>query len=151
MLYGNRLKEVREEKGLNQVEVGKFLDIKGGVYSLYETEHTIIPSKHLIMLCVLFSVSLDYLFEFTDLKNYDSVNKNFDIKVIGQRLKEFRKGNKLTQERLARELNTTQSVIADYEKGRYLIATPFLYQICKNYSISSDYLLDRIDSPKYLK
>ena len=151
MLYGNNLKELREEKGLNQVEIGKVLDIKGGVYSLYETEYTIIPSKHLMVLCDLFSVSLDYLFEFTDFRKYQSVNKNPDIKISGQRLKEIRKENKLTQEKLAKELNTTQSVIADYERGRYLIATPFLYQVCKTYHISADYLLDRIDNPKYFK
>ena len=70
---------------------------------------------------------------------------------MGERLKEFRKNNKLTQSKLAVILNTTQSVIADYERGRYLIATPFLYTICKKYNISADYLLGKIDNPKYLK
>ena len=69
----------------------------------------------------------------------------------GNRLKEFRKENKLTQTKLASILNTTQSVIADYERGRYFISTPFLYTICKKYNISADYLLGRIDNPKYIK
>ena len=36
------------------------------------------------------------------------------------------------------------------EKGKYLISIPFLYTICKKYNISADYLLGKIDNPKYL-
>ena len=67
----------------------------------------------------------------------------------GTRLKEFRKENKITQDKLASILNTNQSVIANYERGRTIIATPFLYTICKKYNISADYLLGKINTPKY--
>ena len=79
-----------------------------------------------------------------------NTNLNIDIHKIGQNLKEFRKENKLNQEKLAEFLNIGKGTIADYERGRYLIATPFLYQICKKYNISTDYLLGKIDNPKYL-
>ena len=68
-----------------------------------------------------------------------------------ERLKELRKENKITQEKLADILNTNKSVICGYEKGRYIIATPFLYTIYKKYHISADYLLGKIDNPKYFK
>ena len=58
---------------------------------------------------------------------------------------------KLTQSKLADNLGCSYGTIAGYERGRYLIATPFLYQICKTYRISADYLLGKIDNPKYLK
>ena len=90
-------------------------------------------------------------FDFTEEKKYNSINNKLDKIKSGIRLKELRKELKLTQLKLATILNTTQSVIADYEKGRYLIATPFLYTICQKYHISADYLLGKIDSPKYLK
>ncbi len=48
-------------------------------------------------------------------------------------------------------LNTVHPVITNYENGKHLIATPFLYTICSKYNISADYLLGKIDSPKYLK
>lgn len=67
------------------------------------------------------------------------------------RLKEFRKENKLTQESLAQLLNVVKGTVGNYESGRALIATPFLYEICKKYKISADYLLGKIDEPKYLK
>ena len=150
MHYGETLKELREEKNLLQNDVAKELDIQGKVYSQYETEYAIIPSKHLITLSDFFNVSIDYILGFTKNKKYSN-KEIFDLKIYGKRLKEFRKEHKLTQEKLAKELNTTQSVIADYERGRYLIATPFLYTICKKYHISADYLLGRIDEPKYIK
>ena len=81
------------------------------------------------------------------LQNY----KNVENIIAGKRLKEFRKENKLTQEKLANILNTTFSNIAFYEKGRNLIAIPVLYEICKKYNISADYLLGRIDNPKFLE
>ena len=62
----------------------------------------------------------------------------------------IRNKNKLTQSKLAEILNTNQSVIANYERGRTPVATPFLYTICKKYNISADYLLGKTDSPKYL-
>ena len=97
-----------------------------------------------------FNVSFDYLFEFTNTCNYKKENKNIEIKIVGERLKAFRKSQKLTQVKLASILNTVQPVIANYEKGKNLIATPFLYTICKKYNISADYLLGKIDNPKYL-
>ena len=149
MNYGNTLKELREELNLLQNDVAKQIGIQGKVYSLYETEYTIIPSKHLVTLADFFDVSLDYLFGFTNTKQYLNVKSKINHALVGSRLKEFRKENKLTQSKLASILNTTQSVIADYERGRYLIATPFLYTICSKYHISADYLLGKIDDPKY--
>ena len=149
MYYGDKLKELREESNLLQSDIAAVINIQGKVYSLYETEYTIIPSKHLITLANFFNVSIDYIFKFTKVRQYPHLNQDLDIKTVGQRLKEFRKKNKLTQVKLASMLNTTQSVIADYERGRYLIATPFLYTICKKYHISADYLLGRIDEIKY--
>ena len=84
---------------------------------------------------------MDYILNFSQTNNYNKLNMEMNKIKTGTRLKEFRKSQKLTQEKLAEILNTTHSVIADYERGRYLIATPFLYTICKNYHISADYML----------
>lgn len=86
---------------------------------------------------------LDYIFEFTNKKTYDEINTNISKEPIN--LKKFRKSINLTQDKLAKALNTTQAVIANYERGRNLIGTPFLYDICKKYNISADYILGRID------
>ncbi len=154
MIYVNYkyiLKNLRDEKEVTQKEVANHLNISRSAYNDYESQKTIFPVKHLNALCNYFNISIDYLFDFTKTKNYLNTSKEINIKEAGNRLKEFRKEQKLTQVKLASELNTTFSNIAFYEKGRNLIATPFLYAICKTYHISADYLLGRTDSPKYLK
>ena len=114
-------------------------------------QYEIIPSKHLIKLVDYLNTSVDYLFGFTDIKQYPNYIVGINQKLAGERLKLWRKENKITQIKLATELNTTFSVISGYEIGRRLIATPFLYQICKKYNISADYLLGKIDYPIQLK
>lgn len=149
MNYENRIKEIREEENLSQEEVANILNIKRSTYGHYETEYQIIPINHLINFCEYFNVSIDFIFNLNKQKKikWKATNK----KIAGERLKEFRKVNKITQQKLATILNTTKSVISGYEHGRYLIATPFLYTICIKYQISADYLLGRCDTPKYLK
>ena len=150
MEYNNRLLELRTCINLTQEDIAKILKISRTTYKDYELQTSIIPIKHLVTLSKYFDVSIDYLFEFTKLVQYENV-KDVDKIEAGKRLKEFRKENKLTQQKLASILNTTFSSIAFNEKGRNLIATPFLYTICKKYNISADYLLGKIDNPKYLK
>ena len=151
MLYKEKLKELREENNLRQEDVANILGIKRGLYSQYEIEYSIIPVKHLIKICNYFNVSLDYILGFNKNKSCELINLDINSKTSGQRLKQFRKDNKITQDTLATFLNTNRSVIANYERGRNFIATPFLYSICNKYHVSADYLLGRIDSPMYLK
>lgn len=151
MNYGDNLKKLRIEKNLTQEEIAKILNIAKQTYNHYELQENILPIKHLNTISNFYNVSIDYILGLTDTKNYPNSKKEINNIEAGNRLKEFRKENKLTQVKLASILNTTFSSIAFNEKGRNLIATPFLYTICKNYNISADYLLGKIDNPKYLK
>ena len=151
MIYGERLKELREEKKLKQHEIATILNFHENGYGQFERETTLLPIKHLNTLSNFYKVSLDYIFNFTNNKEYKNLKSEINLELTGQRLKEFRKENKLTQEKLAKFLNTTHTNIVGYEKGKYIIATPYLYMICKKYHISADYLLGKTDNPKYLK
>ena len=62
MIYAFKLKELREEKNINQLELSKTLNIDNSVYAKYEKEYEIIPIKHLNTLCNYFNVSFDYIF-----------------------------------------------------------------------------------------
>lgn len=132
MLYKEKLKELREEQNLKQKDLAKIVNVDRSVYGRYEKEYQIIPIKHLCSICDFFQVSLDYIFTFVSNKSYTNIKK-IDKITMGERLKSFRKENKITQEKLAELLNTSQSTIADYERGKNFIATPFLYMICKKY------------------
>ena len=151
MEYGKILSKLRIEKGLTQDNIANFLNIDRTTYNHYEVQENIIPIKHLISLVNYFNISIDYLFGFVENEQYKNIIFDVDNIKAGLRLKEFRKENGLTLKNLAAFLNTTFSNISWYEKGRNLIATSFLYMICAKYNISADYLLGRIDKPKYLK
>ena len=150
-MYSNQLKKLRNNNNITQAFLSLLLGVHEYVYGQYEREYVIMPLKHLNILSNYYHVSIDYIFEFVNDNNYFINNQEIDKNLMGNRLKEFRKENKITQNKLASFLNTTHSVISDYERGRYLIATPFLYQICKKYHISADYLLGKVDEPKYFK
>ncbi len=151
MNYNIRIKDIRIGLNLSQTEVAKAIGLARQTYNHYETLKNIIPLKHLIALADYFNVSIDYILYFTNNPNYKNSIKNINLELSRKRLKEFRKEHDLTQVKLATILNTFHTVIVDYEKGKNLIATSFLYTICKKYNISADYLLGKIDNPKYLK
>ena len=148
-MFNIDIKKIRMESNKNQEETAKLLHISRSSYAMWESGNEIIPIKRLIDFSNIFNVSIDYIFKLNS-KKYNKLS-TYNKELSSTRLKEFRKENKLTQEKLAKILNTNKSVICGYEKKRYIIATPFLYQICKKYNISADYLLGKIDNPKYLK
>ena len=150
MNYGTIIKKLREEQNKTQQEIASILGIARQTYNHYEIQDSIIPLKHLNNLANYYNVSIDYIFELTKQRKYLNFKKEININLSKERLKSFRKEQKLTQVKLANILNTFHTVIVDYEHGKNLIATPFLYTICKKYKISADYLLGKINDPKYL-
>ncbi len=151
MIYSEKLKEIRNKYNLRQIDLANILQIERAAYTQYEKEYIIIPIKHLNTLCNYFNVSLDYTFSLTNNINCLNSSNEINKELSGQRLKELRKENNLTQKKLASILNVGETTIAEYERGKNIIATPFLYTICNKYNISADYLLGKVDNPKYLK
>ena len=147
-LYQN-LKKLRERNGLTQLFISNLIGIDRSQYAKYETEYTTIPIKHLNNLCNYFNVSLDYIFDFTKLKQYKNNNVEIDKKKSGLRIKEIRKEHKMSQTKLAIILNTSFSNVSSYERGVNVLSTTYIYAISKKYNISADYLLGKIDNPKY--
>lgn len=139
-----------KDNNITKRTLANLVGVSESCYNHYESEDDIIPLKHLIVICDYFNISLDYILGFSDVSTCDCF-KRFDKKEAGKRLKEFRKEQKLTQTKLGDVLNIGQPVVANYENGKHLIATIFLYDICKKYKVSADYLLGRSDEPKYLK
>lgn len=151
MNVGLNIKDTRKSKGLSIKDVASILNIANITYNHYETQEKIIPLVRLNDLINYWNISFDYIFGFNKQEQYKNEIAIIDKIKAGNRLKEFRKENNLTQVKLAEVLNTVHPVIVNYEKGKNLIATPFLYTICKKYHVSADYLLGKIDNPKYLK
>ena len=149
MFYKENLKYLRERQGILQKELSNAINIAVTQYCNYENEVELMPIKHLNTICEFLNISLDYIFSFTDIKQYPNSSNKIDNILMSKRLKEFRKYNKLTQVKLATILNIGNGTIAGYETGKFIISTPSLYTICKKYGVSADYLLGKTDAPKY--
>ena len=62
-----RITELRKERGLNQTQVAKELNMSQTGYSKYETGENDIPTIVLIKLAAFYNVSTDYILNLTDL------------------------------------------------------------------------------------
>ena len=150
MNYGIKLKDLRDLYELTQEDIAKILNVARSTYNQYEQQYDIIPVRRLNEVANIFDCSLDYILGLTNKKKYNNSKKEINEEISRERLKQFRKDRKITQVKLAGILNTSQSAIVGFERGRNLIATPFLYMICTKYHISADYLLGKIDEPQEL-
>ena len=63
-----RLRDLREDKDMNQTQIAKILDMSQTGYSKYETGENDIPTAVLIKLADFYKTSTDYLLGRTDKK-----------------------------------------------------------------------------------
>ena len=68
MFYYQRLRDLREDKDLNQAEIAKILDTTQQTYSLWERGDREIPFHHVITLAKYYNVSIDYIAGLTNIK-----------------------------------------------------------------------------------
>ncbi|MCI8458613.1 MAG: helix-turn-helix transcriptional regulator [Clostridia bacterium] len=65
--------------------------------------------------------------------------------IFAIRLKELRTANKMTQQTLAKEVQTTDDSIFSWEKGRSQPSIENIRRLCKIFDVSADYLLGLSD------
>lgn len=63
-----RIRDLREDKDLNQTQIATMLGMSQTGYSKYETGENDIPTTILIKLAVFYNTSVDYLLGLTDIK-----------------------------------------------------------------------------------
>lgn len=61
MTYPQKLKELRQERGLNQTQVAEILQTTQQYYGKYENGLRPLPIIHLIKLCKYYNVSADWI------------------------------------------------------------------------------------------
>ena len=65
-MYLKRLKDLREDRDLKQVNIAEILKITRQQYSLYELGKRDIPAEYLRVLAKFYNTSTDYILELTD-------------------------------------------------------------------------------------
>lgn len=76
-----RLKEIREDKDIKQIDIAKLLKITQAQYSRYEMGINTIPLEKIEKLADFYGTSIDYLLYRTDEK------KPYSPSIIGQKSK----------------------------------------------------------------
>lgn len=61
-----RLKELREDRDIKQIEIAKYLNCKQNTYSQYENETRQISIEDLKKLSKFYKTSVDYILDLTD-------------------------------------------------------------------------------------
>lgn len=67
-MYIKRLKDLREDKDLNQRTISSLLNVKQQTYSYYENGKRTIPYELIIKLAIFYDTSIDYILELTNEK-----------------------------------------------------------------------------------
>lgn len=110
-MFGERIKELRKQKGLSQEELGQYFSISGPAVSKWESGNSEPDNVTLLKLSDFFGVSVDYIL------GKDSENK--EIEVLKQLLirNGFMKSNEdLTYEeldRLMKFINSNKEFLKD--------------------------------------
>lgn len=63
-----RLKELREDNDLKQINIANELKITRQQYGLYETGKRDIPAEYIKKLALYYNTSTDYIFELTNIR-----------------------------------------------------------------------------------
>ena len=69
---------------------------------------------------------------------------------VFQRMKDLREDHDLSQEDIAKILQTTREQISKYETGKQMMGVDKYIKLAKFYNVSLDYLTGVIDTPKKL-
>lgn len=67
----NRIRQLREERGMTQKDLGKLLQVQSAAVSKYEVGRASLTDSLIKQLCKIFDVSADYLLGLTNLRNSD--------------------------------------------------------------------------------
>lgn len=89
MIYLNRLKELRIEKGLLQSDIAKIINKSERTVGFYETGERDMNTETLAILANFFDCSIDYLLGKTDIRNPYISNDPLGLAKIGFSMKDY--------------------------------------------------------------
>ena len=146
----NRLRALRKEKNINQVEFAKLFGKSQNGYSDYENEKLDMPINFLIKVSNYYNTSIDYILCLTDnkLRYKKSLLKEDKSIAHHNRLREIREDKDLLQEDVAKILNISERGYSHIETGNCDISTDKLIKLTKFYNVSIDYLFYMTDERK---
>ncbi len=144
-IYGDimfdRIKELREYEDYSMSQVANKLNVSKSTYSMWEYGRDIIPIKRLINLANLYNVNIDYLMNLKEDRKNTKLYEDINVQVVAKNLFAIREKLNLTQDKISQMIHISRPTWESYEQGRVLITTIPLYELCKKYNESAEYIL----------
>lgn len=107
-----RLKDLREDKDMNQKEIGEIIGTSGNYYGDYEKGKRDIPTERMIMLAQFYNVSMDYITGLTNDKGGLHKNTTVESDLLN-------KYNALSDIRKGRVLQLLDTLIEEQQNEEY--------------------------------
>lgn len=148
MNFGERLKELRIENGLTQLQLAEILDISKSNISKYEAG-SVEPNLDIITKsAVYFSIPTDYLLGLSD-KRIDKSDHEWKLPHVQNRLGsilfKFREREKLSTGEFAQKMGISESLETELEQGMYVPTMSLIEKIAKITGYNVDYLTGATD------
>lgn len=89
MIFLNKLKELRIERGLLQSDIAKIINKSERTVGFYETGERDMGTETLSILSDFFNVSIDYILGKTDIRNPEQQQDPFGLAKIGFSMKDY--------------------------------------------------------------
>ena len=144
----NRLEDLRTNRDLTKKEIAEIVGVTPSIYCEWETDRLAIPTKRLYKLAEFFEINIDYMLRLDNNKKRIRKNTNLNRVKVANNLKELRKDINISMREEAKLLNTTSSVVSNFENNKTLILGTFLVELCKKTNYSIDWVLGRSDIKK---
>lgn len=144
--FTERLKELRKEKGLSQIEIANYFGTSQPAYQAWESGRRTPAQKSLEKLAKFFNVSVSYLLGETNIRNFSGLITPKEQshapsgQTIAERLKSARKEAGLLQEEVAEGLGISQQAYQVWESGKRNPKKETLQKLADYFNVSYAYL-----------
>lgn len=136
-----RLTFIRKLKGFSQKELASILNVSRSVINDWENGYADISLKQLVKLTYFYQIPIDYFLGL--ITTFDKVIYNFipelNLETLGKNIKKIRIMENMSQEKFASQINSSHANISNYEKGKFMISTANLKDICNTFGYSADW------------
>lgn len=138
MIFGDRVRTLREARGWTQAELGERLNLSQSTINRYENDARSPDIETLCKVADVFGVSVDFLIGRSDSLTVPHIENQ---PVFARRLRRLRESQGLSASEAASELGVPETVLAKYETGDLEPDIDFLRKTAIYFDVSTDYLL----------
>lgn len=137
-VLGERIAELRKACDMSQKELGEKLGVSASAIGMYEQGRREPNNAMMIAMEKLFGVTVDYLLGVTD--STENAPESSVARKFGNRLRDLRVSEGITQLQMAVNLDTSKSNISKYEAGTVEPGMAKINEIARFFKVTTDYL-----------